>query len=152
MKQEIYTSSTKGEIPLSFTGRHLLQSLREAIIEAIDKEDYNINADQLSRIRGDIAQYMSTLERKNILLGQIAKENSALREYLKKLSDEKIAWSSNEELKESTNSFYTLLNDYRDALIRQSCEWKPDDIGLNIRLQENVDKARIEVVQAFEKK
>jgi len=86
MKQEIYTSSTKGEIPLSFTGRHLLQSLREAIIEAIDEQDMGVNANHLSRVRAQVAEYMSILERKSIQLEHIFKENSVLRERLAELS------------------------------------------------------------------
>lgn len=61
MDQETYHSSTLGEIPLSFTGRRLLQNLREAI------EEYTTGAvkgwEPLSRARGKIAKYMSELER-----------------------------------------------------------------------------------------
>jgi hypothetical protein len=72
--QEVYKSSTMGNIPLSFTGRHLMQSLREAIQDLVrdvhqdgmptksNKEAW----EPLSRARGRIAQYMSDLEQKNI--------------------------------------------------------------------------------------
>lgn len=62
MKQEIYNSSTHGEIPLSFTGRHLLQTLREAIEDAVSAEDYKVNAQAVSRARAQLAHYMSHLE------------------------------------------------------------------------------------------
>jgi hypothetical protein len=73
-KQEVYKSSTMGPIPLSFTGRHLLQSLREAVQDMIAKSDERVRRGQISsldwepvsRARGRIAQYMSQLERKNI--------------------------------------------------------------------------------------
>lgn len=63
VKQEIYTcSATKEEIPLSFTGRHLLQNLREAIINW-DRHGWT----QLSLARAALASYMSKLERKDSL-------------------------------------------------------------------------------------
>lgn len=65
MAREIYNSTTLGPIPLSFTGRHLLQELRTCIQDAIKDKDFNTNGDALSRIRGRIAQYMSKLEGKD---------------------------------------------------------------------------------------
>lgn len=62
VKQEVYTSSTKGEIALSFTGRHILQKLREAAVEAIEAQDYDLNGQALSRVRGELAAYISKLE------------------------------------------------------------------------------------------
>lgn len=62
IKQEIYVSSTLGEIPLSFTGRHLMQSLREAIVEALPENREYIQA--LSIARGKLAEYISSLERR----------------------------------------------------------------------------------------
>lgn len=59
---EVYKSTTHGPIPLSFTGRHLMQSLREATIAAIAKNDWHTAGEALSRARGDLAAYMSTLE------------------------------------------------------------------------------------------
>ncbi len=64
MKQEVYKSTTEGDIPLSFTGRHLLQSLREAMTNAIMKQNWHVDGDALSRCRAAIARYMSDLERK----------------------------------------------------------------------------------------
>lgn len=77
--QEIYHSSTMGDIPLSFTGRHLLQALREAIIERDQKviNEYGMRLnptgpghfghwDEVSRTRGRIAKYMSELESKQL--------------------------------------------------------------------------------------
>lgn len=65
MSQEVYKSTTMGNIPLSFTGRHLLQSLREAVTDAIVAKNQNAYNDALSRARGRIAQYMSELEKKS---------------------------------------------------------------------------------------
>ena len=72
MTNEIYTSSTLGEIPLSFTGRHLLQSLREAITEALEEQAkggapgfvYDLHDQAISRIRGKLAKRMSHLEQR----------------------------------------------------------------------------------------
>lgn len=64
-KQEVYKSTTLGSIPLSFTGRHLLQSLREALEDAIAAKDASVNWDALSRVRGRLARYMSGLEKKD---------------------------------------------------------------------------------------
>jgi hypothetical protein len=71
MSREVYKSSTMGDIPLSFMGRHLLQSLREAF------SDYAVKVagrgavpftawDPVSLARGRIAKYMSDLEAKNV--------------------------------------------------------------------------------------
>ncbi len=59
-EQQIYHSSTLGKIPLTFTGRHLMQSLREAIQDAIALRHYG---DALSHARGKLAQYISKLEK-----------------------------------------------------------------------------------------
>lgn len=70
-KREIYHSTTLGPIPLSFTGRHLMQTLREAFTDMLSKAvekakrgEVGIGAewDEVSRARGKIAQYMSKLE------------------------------------------------------------------------------------------
>lgn len=72
--QEVYNSTTLGRIPLSFTGRRLMQNLREAVSELLTKaideakkgERLNfrhINWEEVSKARGRIAQYMSKLER-----------------------------------------------------------------------------------------
>ena len=69
---DVYKSSTLGAIPLSFTGRHLLQSLREAVVDAIEHahkagRDGRVipsnNWHPISLARGKLAQYMSKLER-----------------------------------------------------------------------------------------
>lgn len=62
---EVYNSATRGRIPLSFTGRHLLQALRECIQDAIREQDYNCNGMALSHTRGRLAEYMSVLEGKS---------------------------------------------------------------------------------------
>lgn len=71
-KQEVYHSSTLGPIPLSFTGRRLMQNLREAFQELLQKrvekakrgefttaDDWN----GVSYARGKLAEYMSRLEK-----------------------------------------------------------------------------------------
>jgi hypothetical protein len=67
MKQEIYKSSTLGEIPLSFTGRHLLQNLREVITNGIaaSANGQPIKWDDISIARGKLAQYISKLEQRS---------------------------------------------------------------------------------------
>ena len=63
-KQETYQSSTLGAIPLSFTGRRLLQNLREEV-EDLLKGRASIVSDEwkpLSRARGKLALYISELE------------------------------------------------------------------------------------------
>lgn len=80
MSREIYHSSTMGNIPLSFTGRHLLQQLRVEIQDLMKKvynngyDDGITNArkfpapgsdwEPVSRARARLAQYMSDLEEK----------------------------------------------------------------------------------------
>lgn len=71
-KQEVYHSSTLGPIPLSFTGRRLMQNLREAFQEMLNKHCKAIAEgrietglwDRVSRARGELAQYMSRLEKR----------------------------------------------------------------------------------------
>jgi hypothetical protein len=67
MTQEIYNSSTLGPIPLSFTGRRLMQNLREAFVDAITaaKRDGFVEWEEISRARGKLAEYISKLERRN---------------------------------------------------------------------------------------
>lgn len=62
MKQETYKSSTHGPIPLSFTGRRLLENLRHAITAAIAARDWNHDNNAVSKARGELAKYMSRLE------------------------------------------------------------------------------------------
>lgn len=64
IKQETYQSSTLGEIPLSFTGRHLLQNLRTAVQDAVSFGDYHHNNSALSQARGHLANYISSLEKR----------------------------------------------------------------------------------------
>lgn len=63
-KQEVYQSSTRGDIPLSFTGRRLLANLRSAIYRAFGKTDETIGDEwkPISEARADLAEYMSKLE------------------------------------------------------------------------------------------
>jgi hypothetical protein len=88
--ESVYRSSTLGDIPLSFTGRHLLQGLRDEVTDLIRKAYDNGKADVMrndglnrlstagtdwepvSRARGRIAQYISNLEAKQ----ERAKENA----------------------------------------------------------------------------
>lgn len=72
MTREVYHSSTMGSIPLSFTGRHLLQELREAVTEAITSackrgSEHRMPLpgawEPISRARGKLAKYMSELEK-----------------------------------------------------------------------------------------
>lgn len=79
-EKSVYHSSTMGEIPLSFTGRHLLQALREEVQDLVRKSYEDGNKDgrgaarqisssekawePVSRARGRIAKYMSDLEKK----------------------------------------------------------------------------------------
>jgi hypothetical protein len=73
MKQETYHSSTLGNIPLSFTGRRLLQNLREAFSNYTVKVIVATKRNQMeaptswqpvSVARGELAQYISGLERR----------------------------------------------------------------------------------------
>jgi hypothetical protein len=74
-EKSVYKPSREGakEIPLSFTGRHLLQSLREAVTDALsgahERGTKHLPHDPnkwipISRARERIAQYMSDLEKK----------------------------------------------------------------------------------------
>jgi hypothetical protein len=73
VRQEIYQSATMGDIPLSFTGRHLLQSLREAIHEAIAASDYScFGTHKVSEARGRLAKYISKLEQQSTKLSSIS--------------------------------------------------------------------------------
>lgn len=80
-KPEVYKSTTLGAIPLSFTGRHLLQNLREAMTDLISKVVKDVEAgrpvvsstdwEPVSLARGKLAQYMSRLEGKERLATDI---------------------------------------------------------------------------------
>jgi hypothetical protein len=65
---KVYHSSTLGPIPLSFTGRRLMQNLLVAIREMADKAVWNAPGfyglawDPVSRARGELARYISQLE------------------------------------------------------------------------------------------
>lgn len=63
IEQQTYKSSTLGEIQISFKGRHLLQTLREEIVEAINTGDPKSNWRGISKARGRIAEYIGALER-----------------------------------------------------------------------------------------
>lgn len=72
-KQEVYHSSTLGPIPLSFTGRRLMQNLREAFQDLLQKRVEQTKRGQVggqddwtsvSEARGKLAQYMSKLEQR----------------------------------------------------------------------------------------
>jgi hypothetical protein len=62
MSQEIYKSTTHGNIPLSFEGRRLLQNLRYAATAAIENGFWRYDDNALSKARGELALYMSKLE------------------------------------------------------------------------------------------
>lgn len=69
INQEVYKSSTHGPIKLSFTGRRLLQNLRDAVIRAIEARDFGTDGAMLSQVRAHLAIYMGDLEtRVNSLL------------------------------------------------------------------------------------
>lgn len=61
---EVYKSTTHGDIALSFEGRRLMQNLRYAIQAAISNKDWHHNDNAVSKARGDIAKYISDLERR----------------------------------------------------------------------------------------
>lgn len=81
---EVYNSSTHGRIPLSFTGRHLLQNLRKAISEAISNEDWHYNNNAVSQARGELARYMSDLELRKL------PDERPVKYVCEKLSDEQL--------------------------------------------------------------
>lgn len=83
MRQEVYKSTTGGDIPLSFTGRHLLQTLREAITKAIMKQNWHEDADAISRAREAIARYISDLERKGneMALARLERVKEQVQDY-----------------------------------------------------------------------
>lgn len=60
MRNGNYNSATHGPIPLSMEARKLMQTLREAIGTAIRKGGYD---ESVAHARGELAKYMSTLER-----------------------------------------------------------------------------------------
>lgn len=76
--RSVYKSSTGVEVPLSFTGKHLLQNLREASTEEFGKvlkslarnpdgsyaPMLQLNWEPISKARLAIAQHMSKLESK----------------------------------------------------------------------------------------
>lgn len=63
---KVFNSSMYGPIPLSFTGKHLLQKLRECIEDAVATGNTDAQLTHeghaLSKARGDLAKYMSQLE------------------------------------------------------------------------------------------
>lgn len=67
---QTYHSSTLGPITISFTGRSLLHTLREAIVDAIFAGNYNAHGDAVSLARARLARYISTLEKYNASLRQ----------------------------------------------------------------------------------
>lgn len=62
LTQEVYKSSTLGPISLSFTGRRLMQNLREAVSDYMGGQTA-VSYHDLSKARGKIAQYISSLEK-----------------------------------------------------------------------------------------
>jgi hypothetical protein len=69
MSTHIYKSQTHGPIPLSFTGKHLMKNLRDAIVRAISRGSYAGNGcgaqpyeNDVAYARGELAQYISSLE------------------------------------------------------------------------------------------
>lgn len=95
MDQEIYHSSTMGSIPLSFTGRRLMQNLREAIEEAMARpintpypgrqDDCIKNWRPVSEARGRLAKYISELENRQLSIDQIP-DHTLIQELQRRLS------------------------------------------------------------------
>ncbi len=80
-----YKSTTHGPIPLSITGRQLLQNLREAVENAIHKGDFCADGMALPHARGALAQYLSKLEN---AANPEKEENARLRDEIRRLRDE----------------------------------------------------------------
>ncbi|HEX2242999.1 MAG TPA: hypothetical protein VHK27_07070 [Gammaproteobacteria bacterium] len=175
MTQEIYNSSTLGPIPLSFTGRRLMANLREALEAAIGQAKIKGVADwkPISRARGELARYISNLERGRYT-PETEEVNSLRVEYseVKELEQPKTLVLNLPEIppgyslhaigsivtiepnkppedqqREEFMKFCRLLDDYRDALLYQP----PIARYPLAAAQERIDKARLAVVEAFEK-
>lgn len=76
IEQRTYKSATMGPIALSQTAKELLQENRTAVQTAVRCGDYNAQGMQVSRSRGKIAQYLSTLEQR---VNRMAEELDQLR-------------------------------------------------------------------------
>lgn len=63
MSGPIYNSYTHGRISMSHVGKDLMKQLRDAITEAISKRSYGANQNAVANARGDLAQYISGLEK-----------------------------------------------------------------------------------------
>ncbi len=61
-QRQVYRSTVLGNIPLSFTARHLMQQLRDCIEDSITNSDYECNGKALSLARAKLAVYISELE------------------------------------------------------------------------------------------
>ncbi len=65
--RQMYKCSVTGRsYSVSFTTRHLMQSLREAICAAIEDGNYDTQDNRLSRVRGQLVEHISRLEQKPI--------------------------------------------------------------------------------------
>lgn len=100
---EVFKSTVYGSIPLSFTGRRLLQNLRVAFGEYVDAYVARRSADytQMSRCRGDIAKYISQLEANQTKAQQdITELRKALADSERRLYESRVAYG---ELEASKN-------------------------------------------------
>ena len=84
----IYHSSTHGRITISNMARVLLHALRGAVQDAIADKAFCTNDMALSKVRGDIAQHISTLESENERLLHVNKSIDEARDILGRELDE----------------------------------------------------------------
>jgi hypothetical protein len=131
-KQEVYESTTHGPIPLSFTGRRLMANLRQAVETELQNRQVMLdgsispyNWEPIARARGELAKYISEVERNEasrinnrVTIARLAEEN----EHLRKLQNELIAskdglLSQIHDLKATAHAYDQLEKEYKKLLI-----------------------------------
>ena len=139
MSKEIYHSSTLGPIPLSFMGRHLLQSLREAVtdLQAAAANGKPVDYKAVSLARGRLAQYISRLEEQpERPRAYEARLNTTTREGLF-------------EREQRLSKFVKLLDEYGEALLQRERLYRVLDEQGNATREERYYKARQAIVEAI---
>lgn len=137
VSREVFRSSTMGDIPLSFTGRHLLQALRDEMTELLEGvkkraargSTLTLEGDwePLSRARGRIAKYMSELEKKaeRFFLGEVSATD--LRDELVKRGAEVRRYNPVTNTVEVTGDAAAHIQP-RDAGVRFTPPWQTADL------------------------
>jgi hypothetical protein len=132
MKPGPYKSSTHGNITLSERGRTLLAAERDAVQGAIRAGNFSTNDQSLSRARGDIALYISHLERFPVGGNEFEKRN-----YLDECERERKKVAAEQDARaHQAAKRDAVFKDIMDSTVRRWARYPFYTIGLDLAAAE----------------